>query len=457
MLSVLFHHFVPASLYGARTIWPVLLKLDRELRDSCGDGELAGIVEIGKSELYDQLRTRFALAPAQALALKLINVCLAGYHFRARHESLHSRPIGLVIDPSNMCRLACPGCVHSVRSESLKVFDWRSGTLSSDRFAALLRTYGPFVIGVYFCNYGEPLLNLGTPALIRAAKRYLTWTGLSTSLSVQKFDADAYAESGLDFMVISIDGATQAVYERFRRNGNLELVFDNVRKLVAAKRRLRKKTPVLSWNFLAFEHNSHEIPQATRMARRLGVDQFRVVSPFDVSWDDPEILPAESVKPRVRRLNWLSMSNLPENWNPFPAEVEEETIAHAFEMPLYEVGPHRGKVSSGVDHTCHWLYKNLVMDATGRILPCCSAPRPDADLVFAQFDGQGDPFNSPKYHSARAFFSAGKVPSENAPYCTKCDWDQTASTISGPEIRRYFRTADAAYFDRRSLRLLSEW
>ena len=147
----------------------------------------------------------------------------------------------------------------------------------------MLKLYGPTAIAVYFCDYGEPLLNLNTPKLIRMAKSYLLATALSTSLSVRRFDPEAYVASGLDFMVLSIDGATQRVYERFRRNGDLELVFENVARLVDAKRRLRRRTPLLSWNFLAFEHNSHEIPAAERMARRLGVNYFRVVTPFDVS------------------------------------------------------------------------------------------------------------------------------------------------------------------------------
>ena len=85
-------------------------------------------------------------------------------------------------------------------------------------------------------------------------------TSLSASLSVQRFESHAYVESGLDFMVLSIDGVTQPVYERFRRNGDLELVLRKVRRLVDVKRELRKRAPVLSWNFLAFEHNAHEIP-----------------------------------------------------------------------------------------------------------------------------------------------------------------------------------------------------
>jgi MoaA/NifB/PqqE/SkfB family radical SAM enzyme len=337
----------------------------------------------------------------------------------------------------------------------LKIFDWHKGTLQEDRFAALLRQYGPSAIGIYFCNYGEPLLNLNTPNLIRLAKSYLMGTALSTSLSVQRFDADAYVESGLDFMVLSIDGATQPVYQRFRRNGRLELVLENARKLVAAKRRLGKRTPVLSWNFLAFEHNVHEIPAAQRIAREIGVNQFRVVNPFDVTWDDPEMRPA-AVKAGVRRLDWRSLSNAPENWNPFPDRVSAEAIARAFESPWTQPAANVEPPSAG--HTCHWLNKNLVMDATGRILPCCGAPRPDRNLVFATFDGNGaDPFNSEMYRQARLSFSAPAPAIDGAPYCSQCDWDQTTVNIGDPEIRRYFRAADAAFFDRRSLDLLTGW
>jgi MoaA/NifB/PqqE/SkfB family radical SAM enzyme len=454
MLSLLFHHIIPASLYGGQTASSALSKIDRELRDCRHADAAITVLETFKAEVWALLRARFASPAPEALTLKILNICLARYHFKARSASLLSRPIGIVIDPSNMCQLACPGCVHSARSETLKLFDWHKSTLSEDRLSALLKLYGPYAIGVYFCNYGEPLLNLATPKFIRLAKTYLMGTALSTSLSVRWFDADAYVESGLDFMVLSIDGATQSVYERFRRNGDLELVLGNVRKLVDAKRRLGKRTPVLSWNFLAFEHNAHEIPVAARMARKLGVNQFRVVDPFDVRWDDPQIRPAE-VKTSVRRLDWLSTANLPENWNPFPEGVDAHTIARAFESPWNEHPTSDAPPSSG--HTCHWLYKNIVMDATGRILPCCGAPRPDANLVFSTFDGGGDPFNSEKYRQARSYFSGAVSASDGSPYCTRCEWDHVTVNIGGPEIRRYFRAADPAFFDRRSLRLLSRW
>jgi len=453
VIGTLLNRIVPAALYGGQTAFPTLSKIDRVLRQCQRADSAVEVLERSKPDLYDCLSGRFAPAVAQALTLKILNLFLARFHFNARSASVLSRPFGLVIDPSNMCQLACPGCVHSSRSEDLQLFDWPKGTLSQDCFSALLKLYGPYAIGVYFCNYGEPLLNLATPKLIRLAKTYLIGTALSTSLSVRKFDAEAYVESGLDFMVLSIDGATQPVYQQYRRNGDIDLVFDNVRKLVSARRKLGKRTPVLSWNFLAFEHNAQEIPLAARMARKLGVDRFRVVNPFDVRWDDPNIRPAP-VKAGLRRLDWLSISSRPENWNPFPQGLDGGVIASEFEKS-WEVPANAGDPPPSAGHTCHWLYKNIAMDATGRIMPCCGAPRPDTNLVFTHFDGKNpDPFNAEKYREARAWFSAG---SPSTTHCTQCEWDHTAVNIGGPEILRYFRAADAAFFDRGSLRILSGW
>jgi MoaA/NifB/PqqE/SkfB family radical SAM enzyme len=439
------------QLVPGQTAFPALSKIDTELGRCNSAAAAAGIVESRKPELYHLLRKRFSNPAAQALTLKIVNLCLGNYHLRARDAVLLSRPFGLMVDPSNMCQLACPGCVHSPRSEERQLFDWPKGTLAEQRFVSLLKRYGPFAVGIYFCDYGEPLLNMDTPKFIRLAKSYLMATALSTSLSVRRFDAGAYVESGLDLMILSIDGVTQPVYQRFRRNGNLELVFENVRKLADAKRRLRRRTPLLSWNFLAFEHNSHEIPRAERMARKLGVNLFRVVTPFGVGWDDPEVR-AAAVKPYVRRLDWSSISNAPENWNPFPASVDAETIAGAFESPLSGAG--EGGPTPAPGHTCHWLYKNMVMDATGRILPCCGGPPLDGSLEFAHVE-DGDPFNSERYRQARSLFRAGASASDNPPYCARCEWDHTSVNIGSPEIRRYFRAADAAFFDRRSLSLLS--
>src|ERR1700685_3364108 len=71
-----------------------------------------------------------SLVAARALTVKVLNLCLARYHFLARTTAVLSRPYGLVVDPINNCNLACPGCVHSPRVKELQLFQWNSGMLS---------------------------------------------------------------------------------------------------------------------------------------------------------------------------------------------------------------------------------------------------------------------------------------------------------------------------------------
>jgi MoaA/NifB/PqqE/SkfB family radical SAM enzyme len=137
---------------------------------------------------------------AKALTLKLLNLLLAKYHFLSRSAALIFRPFGLLVDPSNGCNLACPGCVQSTRAKSLRLFDWTNGLLTCDRFGKLLARYGPCLMQVMFCNYGEPLTNSDTPQLIEMAKGYYAQTALSTNLALPRFDAESYVRSRLDFM-----------------------------------------------------------------------------------------------------------------------------------------------------------------------------------------------------------------------------------------------------------------
>jgi MoaA/NifB/PqqE/SkfB family radical SAM enzyme len=417
-------------------------------------------LNLAKQRLFELL-SRWAVdtVAAKAITLKLLNLCLARRHFLVRDAELLSLPPGLVVDTSNACNLACPGCVHSARARELRLFDWKPGLLSGDCLAAFLRRYGAAAIYATLCNYGEPLANPETPKFIQMAKRYLLHTTLSTNMTVPRFDAVAYADSGLDYMVVSADGATQAVYERFRRKGDLQQVFENVRALVAA--RGSRRTPVLAWRFLAFEHNVHEIPEALERARALGFDEFRAETAWDIGWDDPTIRPAiiSAIKTELRP---RGLDALAKNWNPFPMELDEDAIEREFERE-WRMSPGPNPANSPAP-SCEWLYKSLTMDAGGRIFPCCCAPTPRKDLHFASFDATGSDssFNSEKHRMARASFADPAVyradrdsgsPGVN-PYCTRCEWDKVADP-SPEHIRQYFRAAAPQLFDRRTLDCLA--
>src|SRR5579884_297928 len=291
---------------------------------------VADALDRSRDSLFACFRERTGLAcVAQALTLKVLNLCLARYEFLTRRTNVVSRPFGVLVDPANGCHLACPGCVHSRTVRQKGVFDWKGGMVSEAAISEILRQFGPYAIQVLFNNYGEPLLNPETPRYVRLAKKYLAQTVLSTSLAMPRFDAEAYVRCGLDHMIVSIDGATQAVYERFRRGGQIGVVFENVDKLVSARRKAGVQTPVVCWQYLAFEHNVHEIHEAIYIAHSLGVDEFKITAPFDVTWDDPEIR-AATIKPRTIAFHRGAPSSYADNWNPFPGEIDRWTIEREF-------------------------------------------------------------------------------------------------------------------------------
>src|SRR5262249_19248598 len=95
----------------------------------------------------------------------------------------------------------------------------------------------------------------------------------------QPVNINDFISSGLDYVTVSLDGVTQESYEQYRVRGDLAEGFDNLRRLVAAKKALNSKTPFVEWQFIVFKHNEHEMAAARKLAAEIGVDLLRFVSP----------------------------------------------------------------------------------------------------------------------------------------------------------------------------------
>jgi len=370
---------------------------------------------------------------SKLIALKVCNLLAAEYHFHHRHTRLASRPVQLMVDPSNACQLRCPGCVHSANADWSAHFDWPSGLLSLEDATGLFDQFGPFACATVLYNYGEPLLNKRFPEIVSIAKSYGLFTMTSTNLSLP-VPADRLVTCGLDWLTISADGVSQPVYQHFRRKGRISQVLDNVAALVEAKRRHGSETPYLSWQYLTFEHNIGELDSAIELARQLGINDIFISTPFAVDGDDPTVKAVTS--PKEGRIickpaaSGASGQDAPLSSIRRDTRIEAE-FATSWCDRLRDAGDDE-ETSKASSPMCSWLYHNLTFDAGRRVMPCCMAPskeKGERNLVYAQFDGRSSNVtNSPHAVLSRAAFAdraatevlVRDIDPKELPYCIKC-------------------------------------
>lgn len=184
------------------------------------------------------------------------------------------KPFTVSIEPTTACNLGCSEC-----PSGLKSFTRPTGKLDLEVNRKLLRSLGKqlFYINYYF--QGEPFLHPQFLELVREAKKHRIYTATSTNahfITPQK--AAEIVASGLDRLIISIDGLTQQTYESYRVHGSLQKVLTGTENLVAAKKKAGSATPHLIFQFLVVKPNEHEVAAIFEKAKELEVDEVRLKS-----------------------------------------------------------------------------------------------------------------------------------------------------------------------------------
>ncbi len=82
--------------------------------------------------------------------------------------------------------------------------------------------------------------------------------------------------SGLDRIIISIDGTTQETYEQYRVEGNLDHVLQGTKNLIKWKRELKSQTPYIIFQFLVLQPNEHQIDDVYRLTNDIGVNEVKL-------------------------------------------------------------------------------------------------------------------------------------------------------------------------------------
>jgi len=201
---------------------------------------------------------------------KFFNLCRAFFCFLVGREKIPTMPAFLKAEVSRKCEMGCPLCWAYAKKEE------RFYPL--DKFKRLIDLFSPWIFEVSLYDIGEPLWCENLNDYIRYAHQKRVGTSISTSLSLVKEDSywEDLVRSGLDCLIVAIDGISEDVYKKYRRNGDLNLVMANLEKILAARKKYRAKL-VIEWQMIDFEWNRHEQDAACRMSRKMGIDIFRLI------------------------------------------------------------------------------------------------------------------------------------------------------------------------------------
>ena len=197
-----------------------------------------------------------------------INRILIKLSYRLGISSLWSMPKKLAIDPTNHCDLKCPLCPTGLGDKTVD-----RGLMKLEQFKPVIDRLGKWLQSVDMYSWGEPLLNKSFVDMIRYSateNKIRTITSLHLNNMTDE-QVEGFVNSGLDKLIVSVDGATQEIYEKYRVGGNIDKVFDNMRRLVAARKKYNSKLCVV-WNFLVMKQNEHEMDMARQIAKEIGVE-----------------------------------------------------------------------------------------------------------------------------------------------------------------------------------------
>lgn len=178
-------------------------------------------------------------------------------------------PYALSVEPTTSCNLRCPECISGLRD-----FTRPTGMMSMDTFKKVIDELKNDLVFLTLYFQGEPLLNpLFFEFVNYASERGIYTYTSSNAHYFNKENSIKLVESGLDRIIVSMDGLDQISYEKYRIGGKLEKVIDGIKTLNSIKKSYKSKTPFIDLQFLAMAHNEHQLSEVENFGKELGVDR----------------------------------------------------------------------------------------------------------------------------------------------------------------------------------------
>jgi radical SAM protein with 4Fe4S-binding SPASM domain len=202
-------------------------------------------------------------------------------------------------------------------------------------------------------------------------------------------NSEEIIRSGLNKLIISIDGLDQETYSSYRVNGSVNRVIDGLKNVTRAKKRHNSSLKI-EIQFLVNKFNEHQIQKVRELAKRvhasLSLKSMQIINKKDIaSW-----MPSDR---RFRR---------------------------------YKIKEGEYAIKNSLPARCARLWFNPVITWDGKVVPCCFDKNAEHIMGDLNQDSFGEIWNGTKYRIFRKSIFSGRSMIEMCRNCT-----------SGLEGRRY--------------------
>jgi radical SAM protein with 4Fe4S-binding SPASM domain len=267
-----------------------------------------------------------------------------------------------------------------------------AGKMTVGSFRRIFDLFSGYAEWVGLYNWGEPLLHPDLFDMVRYVSRHGVRSIISTHFNVEFSERAALelVNSGLSRLIVSLDGATQETYGKYRAGGSFDRVIDNLDTLIESKARLRSAAPEIVIQFIVFRHNEHEIDAISALARRMACKLSLIPATCDMG-QVVEMPPQEAAR---QCTGWLPVS---------PSHRQYDTS---------------GKWSR-TTRICPSLWNTLVLRWDGEVFPCCLPYKDEHSLGNILSQTFESIWNGPEMRHARSLFVTGKP--LTGPVMSVCD------------------------------------
>ncbi len=288
-------------------------------------------------------------------------------------------PLSLSFEPTTSCNLRCPECPSGLRS-----FSRATGMLPVDLFKKTIDELEGTLMYLLLYFQGEPYLHPQFLELVRYAADRKIYTATSTNAHfLSNEQARKTVESGLDRLIISIDGTTQETYQNYRIGGKLEKVLEGTRNVMRWKKELKSRTPHIIFQFLVVKPNEHQIKEVQSLAAALGVEEVRLKTAQIYDYEDGSpLIPSIGAYSRYRQLpngKWV--------------------------------------VKNKLENHCWKMWHSSVVTWDGKVVPCCFDKDAQHQMGSLQEKSFPEIWNSQAYRNFRRAVMKGR---SNIDICRNC-------------------------------------